>query len=137
MIGTLGPVVFETSTERIRTFDDFKRSGSGRWATHEIMRRKPAREFLGPGAEQISLSMRLDASLGISPANELYILRFLRDNGVAVPFILNGEPVSENYWVIESISENWRTVDNRGRLLVAQVEVSLSEYVTPLSAEVL
>lgn len=132
MIGSLGPVVFEASTKRIRTFDDFKRSGSGRWATHDIALKKPKKQFLGPGTEQISFSVKLDVSLGVNPESELFILRFIRDNGIAVPLILNGKPISPGVqWVIESASESWTNVDSKGRLLTAQVELTLSEYVPP------
>lgn len=131
MIGSLGPVVFETSSERIRTFTDFKRSGSARWGKHEIMLGKPVKEFLGPGDEQITFSVRLDVSLGVNPTDELFILRFIRDNGLAMPLILNGRPVSENLWIIESLNENWKYVDNEGRLLAAEVELTISEYVPP------
>ena len=102
MIGTLGDVVFETSSEKIRTFDGMKRSGSARWATHDIMAHKPVLEFLGSGMEQISFSMRFDVSLGINPAAELETLRGLRDAGEASQLILNGKPIGEHKWVIES-----------------------------------
>ncbi|NLT94874.1 MAG: phage tail protein [Clostridia bacterium] len=129
MIGSFGPVVFETSTKRIRTFDDFKRSGSARWATHELMGRKPLREFLGPGLEQISFTIRLDVSLGVNPAHELTVLRLMRDQGMAFPLILEGRPlIVGSSWVIESMNETWLRVDNRGRLLAVEVELTLSEY---------
>ncbi len=131
MIGTLGDVVFETSSEKIRTFDGMKRSGSARWATHDIMAHKPVLEFLGSGMEQISFSMRFDVSLGINPAAELETLRGLRDAGEASQLILNGKPIGEHKWVIESLSENWERIDNLGRLLVATVDITLKEYVPP------
>jgi hypothetical protein len=129
MIGSFGPIVFETSTNRIRTFDNFQRSGSVRWATHELMGRKPVREFLGPGVEQISFTIRLDVALGINPANDLAVLRIMRDEGMDFPLILNGRPLTiGSTWVIESMNETWLHIDNRGRLLVAEVELTLSEY---------
>ena len=117
MIGSLGPVVFEASMNKVCTFDNLNRSGSSRWADHEIMRKKPVKEFLGPGAEQITLSIKLDVSFGVNPSNELFVLRFLRDQGIAVPLIMAGQPVSyASLWVIESLSEAWTNVDNKGNL---------------------
>lgn len=125
-------MVFETSSERIKTFSEFKRSGSGRWGKHEIMLQKPTKEFIGPGDEQISFTVRFDVTFGVNPADEIYVLRFIRDQGIAVPLILNGRPVSyESLWVIETINESWTKIDNRGRLLAAEVELTLSEYVPP------
>ena len=89
MIGTLGDVVFETSSEKIRTFDNMKRDGSARWTAHEVMSNKPVLEFIGPDIEQISFSMRLDVALGINPTAELETLREVRDKGEAVKLILD------------------------------------------------
>lgn len=132
MIGTLGAVVFEVSADKVQTFDDFKRSGSGRWDTHDLWGRKPALEFKGPGLEQIGFSIHLDFSLGINPGEQLNLLRKMRDRGMAVPFILNGKPLTEHLWVVESVSEAWTQIDNKGSLLAADVELTLFEYVKPL-----
>ena len=129
MIGTLGEVVFEVSASKVKTFDSMKRSGSGRWATHEIIGQKPVMEFLGPGIEQISFNMRFDVFLGINPSDELVVLRQMRDAGEAVTLILEGQPVTDNLWVIESLSEDYPAIDNTGRILIANVDVNLKEYV--------
>jgi phage protein U len=129
MIGTLGEVVFEVSTSKVKTFDGMKRSGTGRWATHDIIGQKPVMEYLGPGIEQISFTMRLDVFLGVNPSEELAVLRQMRDTGEAVSFVLEGQPVTDNLWVIESLSEDYPAIDNAGRILVANVDINLKEYV--------
>jgi hypothetical protein len=130
-IGSLGKVVFEASEKKVRTFFDLKRSASARIGTHDLIGKKPILEFVAPGLEQISMNVRLDVSLGLNPANELKTLREMRDKGEIVKFILNGEPVTENYWLIEQISEDHRQIDNKGRLLVADVSITMKEYVKP------
>ena len=130
-IGSLGKVVFETSEKKIRTFFDLKRSASARIGTHDLIGKKPILEFVGPGLEQISMNVRLDVSLGLNPADELKALREMRDKGEIVKFILNGEPVTENYWLIEQISEDHRQIDNKGRLLIADLSITMKEYVKP------
>ena len=129
MIGTLGEVVFEVSASKVKTFDGMKRSGTGRWATHDIIGQKPVMEYLGPGIEQISFTMRLDVFLGVNPSEELAVLRQMRDTGEAVSFVLEGQPVTDNLWVIESLSEDYPAIDNAGRILVANVDINLKEYV--------
>jgi hypothetical protein len=53
----------------------------------------------------------------------------MRDEGMDFPLILNGRPLTiGSTWVIESMNETWLHIDNRGRLLVAEVELTLSEY---------
>lgn len=128
-IGTLGNIVFETSTEKIRTFDNFKKKNSARFATHDVMNRKPVLEYLGPGLDNISFSMRFDVMLGVNPADEMKALREIRDKGEAVELVIGGQPVSENLWVVIDISEDWSKIDNRGNIIIANVEVSLQEYV--------
>lgn len=130
-IGSLGKVVFETSEKKIRTFFDLKRSASARIGTHDLIGKKPILEFVGPGLEQISMNVRLDVSLGLNPADELKVLREMRDKGEIAKFILNGEPVTENYWLIEQISEDHRQIDNKGRLLIADLSITMKEYVKP------
>lgn len=135
IIGTFGYVIFETSADKIVTFDGLKRQGSARYATHDILGKKPVLEFLGAGAESISFSMRLDVALGINPTEELDVLRFMRDEGEAAPLILNDQPIGETLWVIDSLSEDWKVVSNMGHLLVAVVDVTLKEYAVEVAEE--
>lgn len=128
MLGSLGSVVFETSIDRIRTFDNLKRQGKARFATHELVDRKPSLQFTGLDLDTLSFDMRFDVSLGLNPLKELKSLREIRDKGEAVDFILNGQPIGENLWVIESIDENLDVIDNKGNILVATVSVQLKEY---------
>ncbi|MDD4599615.1 hypothetical protein SDC9_04133 [bioreactor metagenome] len=131
MIGSYGDVVFETSANLIRTFNGFKRQATARTATHEIIGKKPVTEFIGPGLEQISFSMRLDASMGITPVDELARLRNMRDQGITAQLIVNDQPITDNEWLIESLSEDWTHIDNNGRLVIANVDIALKEYVLP------
>jgi phage protein U len=127
-IGTFGDIVFEVSTEKVRTFDDLRRRGSARWATHEVIGKKPVKEFIGPGLESIRFSMQFSAALGVNPLDEINRLRELRDNGEPQELIIGGAPVGGNLWVVEEISEDWDKLDNRGNLLFAEIDVELQEY---------
>lgn len=127
IIGSLGTVIFEVSANKVKTFDEKKRSGSGRWAVHDIISKKPEPEFLGPGQEQISFTIRLSATSHINPDTELEKLRKMRDTGELSLLILGGKPVSQNFWLVESLDEDQRTFF-QGRLMVAYVTVTLKEY---------
>ena len=69
MIGSLGDVVFTSSTDLVRTFADAAHKTSGRWTAHEVIGQKPAQEFGGPGLRTLSLSIRLDVGLEIGRAS--------------------------------------------------------------------
>ncbi len=92
MIGSLGSVVFEVSTEIVRTFRDFQLQRSAKFSEHAIHGGKALLEFTGLAPASASLNMRLDAGLGVNPKDELNELREMLNKHKAVPFILDGEP---------------------------------------------
>lgn len=129
-VGSMGDIPFVVTYGKIRTFIDYGRSGSGRWAKHDLIGRKPVMEFLGPDVEKVSMKIQLRTDHGINPESELGRLRKMRDTGAVFPFILGGAPVSDNYWLLEDIGENvsyWRA---GGKILSVSVDITLTEYST-------
>ncbi len=129
-VGSMGDLPFVVTYGKIRTFSDYGRSGSGRWAKHDLIGRKPVMEFLGPDVEKVSMKIQLRTDHGINPESELGRLRKMRDTGAVFPFILGGAPVSDNYWLLEDIGENvsyWRA---GGKILSVSVDITLTEYST-------
>ena len=129
-VGSMGDIPFVVSYGKIRTFSDYGRSGSGRWAKHDLIGRKPVMEFLGPDVENVSMKIQLRTDHGINPESELERLRKMRDTGAVFPFSLGGAPVSDNYWLLEDIGENvsyWRA---GGKILSVSVDITLTEYST-------
>lgn len=128
MIGSLGDTVFEASADLVRTLSPgTSRSGASRWATHDVHLRTPVSEFLGPGLEQVQFTIRLDAALGVEPKEEIDRLREARSAGEVLPFILGDELVMD--CVVTDLTETWRRIDPSGRISVADLSVSLQEYV--------
>lgn len=128
IVGSFGEVVFEVSRFKVRTFDDFKRAGSGRWASHEVINKKQVLEFLGPSTESISFTMQLNAMLGVSPQVELKRLRNMRDAGRSYPLVLADSMVGDNNWVLKSADESVSKFDGRGNIISVSVAVALEEY---------
>lgn len=133
IVGYLGSTPFVTSSNKIRTFDNFSRSSTARWTKHDLIGQKPVLEFIGNDIEKISFDMQLRADYGINPEKELENLRQMRDNGTAVTLILNNSPVTDNLWVIESLDEKVTFWGSGGEILSASVSVSLLEYVGEIS----
>ncbi|WP_458412784.1 phage tail protein [Schinkia sp. CFF1] len=127
-IGVFGDVVFEVSSKKVMTFSGFKRSGSGRWADHERIGMKPISEFIGPGKEEISFTVQLNACLGVNPQLELDKLRRIRDKGETRGIIIGEDFISKSLWTLEAIQETHKTYDANGQLLVADVELTIKEY---------
>jgi phage protein U len=125
---TFGDITFEVSPKKIYTFDEFTRSGSARWASHEIINKKPMPEFLGPEQDEITFLIRLSIMHGVDPRKELDKLRMFKDTGKTAPFIIGSAPISNSYWYIESLKERHKTYDSKGQLITAEAELTLKEY---------
>lgn len=126
-LGTWGPITFEVSADRIRTWNDARRSADARWHAHEVYAGKPVKEFLGPGDEKVTLQVRLDADRGIDVPAELRDLREQRDIGAQHPLIIGGELQGDFY--LKGISEQWKRTDKNGVVIVAIVDLAFEEYV--------
>jgi phage protein U len=131
-IGSFGGVTFEVSTDKVLTFNGLSRGGSARWSLHEIHLKKPMPEFLGPGQETVSFKIRFTALHGVNPETELNKLRAFRDTGKVSSFILGTQPISSSYWYIDDISEDYKTIDGKGRIISVDATVTLKEYPKPI-----
>ena len=127
MIGTFGLVTFEVSAEKTRTFDDFKRKTSAKFEQHDIVGLKAKLEFVAPGLDEISFQVVLSAFTGISPLKEADQLREIVQKGEYNALVIGGKVLGN--FVIDSMSEAWKYVDNQGNVLHIAVDVSLKEYV--------
>lgn len=127
-VGSLGSVVFKVSEAYVKTISDYSRKSSARIATHEIIGQKPLSEFLGPGIDSISFSIKLSAFRGVNPREETEKLRKMCLKGEAVDFIMAGSPVTQNRWMIESVDEDGNYYDRSGNMISADVKLTLREY---------
>lgn len=129
MIGTLGTkIIFEVSAERLLTFETITREISGRWTSHEVLSGKPKTEYLGPGAQAASLTIRLSAALGVKPREMLETIESMVESGSAEYLVVGGKMIGQNKFYIESASESWDRLYSRGELAAASVALNLGEY---------
>lgn len=127
MIGVLGDIAFEANADRIRTWQNARRTGPARWATHDVYMGKPKREFIGPGLSVLSLTVRLDIHRGVIPRDELRKMREHRDTGAVLQFTIGGELVGD--FTINELDEALERFDRNGVLITATVSLQLEEYV--------
>ncbi len=129
-IGTFGTkIIFETSDQKILTFNNFQRQISNKWATHEIIGQKPHSEFLGPTLEQISFDIYLNIIFGIKPEEIIETFNQFINDGNSEFLIIGEKIIGSNPWKINSISETWNTILNHGELICASLSLNLEEYV--------
>lgn len=130
MIGYFGrDIIFETSDQRILNFANFKREAAGRWASHEVIGKKPITQFVGPGLDTITFTVNLNGNNGVSPREEMNKWLEYARNGEAETLVV-GEPLGVDKWVVKSISQAWDVIFNRGEIFSGKVDVTLEEYIS-------
>ncbi|WP_319403139.1 phage tail protein [uncultured Anaeromusa sp.] len=127
-IGTFGELTFEVSDSKVRTIDEFKRKTAAKFEEHAILGLKPKLEFIAPGLAEISFQVVFSALLGTSPLKEIEQLKETMQKGEYQSLVIGGKVLGD--FVIESMAESWKHIDNKGNLLHAAVDLSLKEYVT-------
>lgn len=124
-IGLLGTIPFLCSSEVVHTFKDLSITRSGRWATHDIIGKKPVLEYIGPGLTEISFSIQLSSFLGAPPLAALKLLESMLEKRQPQRFLVGPEYLGK--FVIESMSEDRRHHNNRGICVYAVVNITLKE----------
>ena len=134
-IGSLGSLItFEVSTDKkgklkVLTFDKLSQKVSGRYSTHNIIGSKPKTEFLGADLRALSFNIHLSAMHGVKPRTTIENIEKAVESGTVLPFAVGSKKVGANKWVIESMSETWEEIYNKGELVSASLSLSLKEYV--------
>lgn len=128
-IGSFGPILFEVSSQKIRTFRGLKRTTKARYSSHEVIGSKPVLEYVGPEIEELGFTMQFSAAWGLNPQEECKKIREICEKGEAYYFVLNNQTVGDNPWIIENISESVDTIDNNGRIVTTAIDVTLKEYI--------
>lgn len=98
-----------------------------------VIGQKPVVEFLGPDLDSVKFKMIFSIAAGIAdPEDEINKLREMMQTGEAAYLILNGKPMSDYKFIIESISETVKAFNGNGKIISASVDVSAKEYVEDL-----
>jgi len=126
MIGSFGSVIFEVSREKIFTFDNFKRVKKANFAQHKIINHKPILEYTGSDLDSIDFTIHLNINIGISPKEELKKLSDIIDSGEEKKLIIGNDIAGK--FVLTQISEDHKFIDNKGRILIADITLKLLEY---------
>ncbi len=120
-------ITFEVNADRVRTWQDLRRTAEGRWHTHDVYQGKPKLEFLGPGLSTLTLAVRLDIDRGLIPRDELRLMRKQMNAGAVLQFTVGGDLVGD--FVLKGVSEELRRVNRDGVLTAATANLTLEEYV--------
>lgn len=129
VVGSLGDnIVFEVSPETVKTLDDIKWSSSVEYYTINRHLKDDLIEFGGNKPEKITFTVRLSASLGINPLNEMVKFLEAKRKGLAMRFVIGWKAYGKYKWVIENLENEMKYYDPHGNLLYCDVSVTLLEY---------
>ncbi len=120
-------VVFEVSSDVIRTFTNMKISKKANYTTHKIHGHKAVPEMTGLDADTVTFEMLLSAYLGVNPKKELDKLETFMKKGTVCNLVLGDKTYGT--WVIQSIPYNIEYVYREGDITQAKCTVSLIEAV--------
>ncbi|MEK3955301.1 phage tail protein [Psychrobacillus sp. FSL K6-1464] len=129
MIGYYGPIKFTTSDKRILTFDDFKREASARSEKHAPIGRKPVKEFIGPELDTITFTILFSAANGVNPRVDMEKWLRMCRTGEAHVLVIGKRALGLDKWTVESVSQSWDVIFNKGELYSSKVDITLEEYI--------
>ena len=84
-------------------------------------------QFTGQGLDEVSFSVRLDLAMGVDPAEQIRMARDIKSAGTAQTLMLGDNYMGD--FVLTQLEERWDRVDGAGRLIVAELSLSLREFV--------
>lgn len=105
-------------------YEELQRRASWRWGDSDRYGARPASQFLGPGAETITLNGMLVPELA-GTFSDIERLREMATTGEGYPVILgNGELLGT--FRIDSIEETWRGIMGGGRARQTEFSIALT-----------
>ena len=128
MIGCLGDIVFEVSSDTLLTINNVQWSGSARYAAHQRHLTDALTEFTGRDPDKMAFDMLLYTALGAAPMASVVQLWGYERSGQAVPLYIGDKGYGKYRWTVVSHSMRMQSFDARGNVTSAVVSVNLQEY---------
>jgi hypothetical protein len=127
-VGVLGDIVFQVSSNVIKTLDNLQWSGSARYGEHSRHLTNALTEFTGIDPDTMSFDMELSAYLGVDPMAELVKIWTYERSGKPLSLVVGERAYGKYKWTIKSHKIKMRTYDKKGNVTGASVSVDLLEY---------
>ena len=125
-VGCLGDISFTVSSSRIKTIQNFSRSGSATYAKHQRVGAKELPEFTGVNLETAEIEMIISAYLGANPRREMKKISRAQKTGKAMALVIGDDYYGQ--YVITSYQQTATNYDRDIGVSACTVKVSLMEY---------
>lgn len=121
----------ETSDKKVKclTFSNLNRRVSSRITKHERITRKQKVQFNGPNLASMTFTMAFSAGLGVNPREMIEKLEKCVRYGYTGYFIVGTKKVGKKKYLIADMNEDWRSIMQDGKLVSANVDITMEEYV--------
>lgn len=126
-IGMLGPIVFEVSSEKVRTFQSAQKARNIKIQNHDRHGMVQLPEVVGMEPEQMSLSIKISRTLGVSPRYEEQRICVLAELGEPLRLVFGRVAVGYK-WLIKSYKIKYERFDKTGAPLDLTADLTLIEY---------
>ncbi len=128
VVGSLGDIVFTVSDEVVRTLENWKWSGSARYAVHNRHMGNALTEFTGLDQDKITFDMQLLIEMGVDPMEEITKLWYYERKGIPVPLTIGTHCYGRYRWNVVSHNAEIKNTNGIGDIAGAVVSVTLQEY---------
>lgn len=132
MIGYYGDIIFEVSSDKILSLNNFTRDTSSRFNKHDTIGTKPKLEYLGPDLDAISFSINLNSQFGVSPRVEMEKWLVKARSGTADILVIGNKALGVDKWIVKNVSQMWGVITANGKVLNGNLDIQLEEYVSDL-----
>lgn len=127
-VGCLGDIVFQVSSQEVKTIDKVVWSGSARYSEHKRHLTNALTEFTGVDADTISFEMVLSIYLGTDPMADLTKIWEYERGGKALSLVIGERGYGKYKWTIVKHKIKMQTFDRKGNVTGVTVTVDLLEY---------
>ncbi len=110
-------------------FYNFNRTNGVRYATHDILGKKPVSEYVGPSLDGVSYKIIFKAQWGVNPREEMNKLIKLQRDGTLVAVMLGNSTMGMYRWVIKDLSNDFKEIDQNGVAWCIETSIVFEEYV--------
>jgi phage protein U len=128
LIGYWGQERFEVSSSSVLTFDGFQLSTAARFESFNRIGQKPLTEYIAPGLDTISFSIKIDVMLGVNPRQVLDHWTQLAAAGNPDVLVVGNKVVGTDMWIIKTAAQTWEKLDGNGNVLTSTISLTLEEY---------
>lgn len=110
------------------TFENFHRDVTNQTTEHARFLMKPKMQFDGPALSTMTFTVHFSSSLGVNPREMLKKVESCVRLGKLGYVIIGKKKIGKHKYLITNASESWDHIIKDGKLISANVDLTLKEY---------